>query len=258
MRERTAVVLGGGPYQMPLVRHFLSDYRVYVVNPVATETTRAADGHIACDILDVESTIDHIRQLPGKPVFVVSDQSDVATLPVAQISAHFSLPGNSLDSARRFTLKDEMYELAGSLGIPVLPFRRVRTLSETRRAALDIGYPVILKPTDSTNSRGVYKVDTEAGLSPSYERSCEFSRSGALLVQKYVSPETQIVVEGLLADGAHRTIVAGKKGAYWSPAVTSSIVWPFSVPPQIAECNDLFVSRAGLSFGMTHAWSRSG
>jgi len=104
------VVLGDGPYQRPIIRYLLRHDDVYVISPVVTETTRAASGHIACDILDVDRVIDHIRRLPAMPLFVVSDQSDVATVPVALISEHSGLLGNSPASARIFMRKELMCE----------------------------------------------------------------------------------------------------------------------------------------------------
>ncbi|MEW6368887.1 MAG: hypothetical protein AB1714_30020 [Acidobacteriota bacterium] len=245
------VVLGGGPYQRHLVRFLQAKkHTVYVVNPRPTETTSLAR-HVEADILDIETVYRAVRELD--PLFIVSDQSDVASMPVAILSERLGLPGNRPDVVELFTNKAAMYAYAQSLGIPVLPFREVVTPNEAAEFARQTGYPVVIKPVDGTNSRGVYRAGDDRELAHLFPKALGFSRAGRLVAQAYNPGVMQVTVEGTCSRGYHATITASRKGTYWAPALTSCLTWPQPLPQALTNCNDSFVDISGLQFGITHA-----
>ena len=54
----------------------------------------------------------------------------------------------------------------GERGVPQPRFAAVRTLSETRRAADEVGFPAVLKPADSGGQRGVFRVESLDDVRP--------------------------------------------------------------------------------------------
>ena len=68
--------------------------------------------------------------------------------------------------------------------------------AELSHAAAQLGFPVIIKPTDGVGSKGVSRVDQPAALARAWERGMEVCRSGVLVCEEFVEgPEVSI--EGL-------------------------------------------------------------
>src|SRR5438132_12777720 len=93
--RNNVIVVAGGAWQVFLVRYLQSrGHTVHVVNPVCSETVRAAGHHIPLDIRCTDQIAAYIRAQRLEPLFITSDQSDVATLSVARLCEDFQLPGN--------------------------------------------------------------------------------------------------------------------------------------------------------------------
>lgn len=214
---KNAIVVGGGPYQY-FITKYLKDHfkKVYIVNPVETPTTKLGD-IIPFDINDIKNIIKMIKST--KIDLIISDQSDVAVIPVAELSRHFNLPHNPITSLNKFVNKLEMYEHAKDIGINVLDFYKVESLNDLK----NIKYPFVLKPSDSTNSRGVYKINNKSEVEKFFFKSLEFSKSKVLIAQKYSDSKNQITVEGICTNGTHQTIISSKKQDYWNFCLTKGI-----------------------------------
>src|SRR4051812_9028957 len=110
------VVIAGGTWQAPIVRYLKAKgHKVYIVNPIPTETTALADVHICEDVRNVESILGHLRGVSVE--FVTSDQSDVAVIPIAMLSEKLGTVGNSVYQTLPFTNKIWMWASATSWGI---------------------------------------------------------------------------------------------------------------------------------------------
>ncbi len=82
----------------------------------------------------------------------------------ARIRERLGVPGMSVDTVVGFRDKGVMKARVAAAGLRVPHARRVRTASETRAAAAEIGYPLILKPIAGAGSADTYRVDSDAAL----------------------------------------------------------------------------------------------
>jgi len=255
MQMKSCVVLGGGIWQEFLIR-FLQEkgYFVHVVNPVVTPTVQLGDHHLQLDILHVDAIYEAILQDGYRPSFVVSDQSDVAVIPVAQLAQKLGLPGNPTEAITLFTDKNRMYDYAERLGIPVLPYAPIREICDVSEFLKRCDFPIVLKPSDSTNSRGFSIVGSAADVAVAYRHAMENSNSHTAVVQKFFPAIFQLTVEGVASGGCHKTLCFSHKDEYLAPGFSRSIRWPFKSPliNQIRDYNDRFVNGSGLRFGITH------
>jgi carbamoyl-phosphate synthase large subunit len=132
------LVLAGGAWQVPIIQ-FLKEkgHPVFVVDPYTySPGVKIADGHISADVRDLESIKLALSQFKVKNwAFVISDQSDVAMLNVANISSFLGLPGNDPGVVLLFTNKFKMREFALQIGVPVPKFETMpkSTLISTHR-----------------------------------------------------------------------------------------------------------------------------
>jgi biotin carboxylase len=253
---KSALVIAGGIWQEYLVR-FLKQkgYYLYIVNPVETATVRMCDNHVALDIKDADAICRCVESFDQKPAFVVSDQSDVAVRPVAELSAKLGLPGNPLNSIDLFTDKNLMYDQADKLGIPVLPHRPVKKIADALEFFRVQKCPIVIKPADSTNSRGFSIISREQEIEGAFAHAMQNSPGGTSVAQRYCKSTLQLTAEGICSAGLHKTICFSFKDEFLTPCLSRSIRWPFtsSLTEGVREFNDRFVNASGLRFGITHS-----
>lgn len=124
----------------------------------------------------------------------------------AAVRLLLDLPGQDLPSALAFRDKHVMKSLAAAAGIPVAQMRRVHGTSAGRRAADQIGYPVVVKPVDGGGGVGVHVLRSPAGWDA-------VTGTGPMLVEACVDEEAFYVVDGLTRDGAATAAVPLQMGS---------------------------------------------
>lgn len=103
----------------------------------------------------------------------------------------------SLIGAELAANKQAAKEMLASIGIPVPSGEVVRTISEADRAAAKLGWPVVVKPLDGNQGRGVTTgVADGAALHDAFERA------------QAIAP--RVIVERQLSGADHRILVVGK------------------------------------------------
>src|SRR6185503_6462906 len=65
-------------------------------------------------------------------------------------------------------------------------FAAVRTLSETRRAGDEVGFPAVLKPADSGGQRGVFRVDSLDDVDRHLHEALVSSPTGEAILEEFV------------------------------------------------------------------------
>lgn len=102
--------------------------------------------------------------LRGKTIDRVLANWEPLVILAARMRERWGVPGMSVDTVRGFRDKQLMKERVQAAGLRVPRSRRVTTESETRAAAEEIGYPLILKPIAGAGSADTYKVSSQAEL----------------------------------------------------------------------------------------------
>jgi len=239
-------------YQIDFIEFLkIKNHFVIGINPVETAATKLCDLHIKMDIF---STDEIVKLLPPiKAVF--TDQSDIAVIPCQKIAEAVNVKCNSIESIRKFSCdKIGMYNHAKSQNIDVLDFEFVRSEQE-----IQMPFPYILKPSDSTNSRGVFLVTNQEEASDLFAKSLAFSKNKVIIAQKYGDSKFQITVEGICVGGKHHCLAASYKGDYWTPSMCSSLRWPLEDRlndqklSEIYSIVDKFVASTNIDFCITHA-----
>ena len=111
--------------------------------------------------------------------------------------------GPGAASIRRMGLKTEARQVARSAGVPVVPGSDapVDSIEDARRAARDIGYPVMLKAAAGGGGKGMRRVQSEAELEAALrDASSEAERSfnsGAVYIEKLILQPRHIEIQVL-------------------------------------------------------------
>ncbi|MEZ5336269.1 MAG: ATP-grasp domain-containing protein [Methanolobus sp.] len=134
---------------------------------------------------------------------------------------------------------------------------KASTLDEAWEKCLDIGFPVVIKPTDSAGSRGVSVIDNIAELEENFDPAIAYSKENYLIIEKYIKGP-DYGVSGFVSNYKFTNLVLGKRVLFDMPGVfiPSSTLYT-SVPEnsheeQILKINKSLIEGFGLKFGVTH------
>jgi biotin carboxylase len=125
----------------------------------------------------------------------------------ARIAARLGLPGLRAETARGLRNKAAMRELVAAAGLRVPRFGEVRDEAELLAVAERVGFPAVLKPTESAGSIHVSRVDSVDQLLTAYRNLRADTRTdlgrildAPALLEEYVDG-TEVSVEGYVEDG---------------------------------------------------------
>ena len=102
--------------------------------------------------------------LRGKSIDRVLANWEPLVILAARLRERWGMPGMSVDAVTGFRDKQLMKERVAAAGLRVPRSRRVRTETETRAAAEEFGYPLIVKPIAGAGSADTYKAESAAEL----------------------------------------------------------------------------------------------
>ncbi len=173
-------------------------------------------GRLAVDFLDPDAAVDRLvswareHREPGlRAVLAVDDRgAEIA----ARTSAALGLPHNDPDSAIAARDKWVMRQALERGGVPVPRYAAVPADTDPATIADDQRYPVVVKPTLLSGSRGVIRADSPDEFVQAFsrtrrilERSGMPAREFPILIEQYV-PGIEVALEGLLTDGELTTL----------------------------------------------------
>lgn len=191
---------------------------------------------------------------------ITTDQTDVSVPTVAYVAKHMNLPGIGEDLALQFTDKYEMRKKARELGIAVPDFRKAANLDDALRAGGELGYPLIIKPLDSSGSRGVFKLANAADMRRLFPQSLAFSGQGAVILEQFINGR-EFVADGFAMGGKYRTLdICIKEHFSGSGRFIANMCMFFSTAANLpddlreVEATDTRLMQGmGLPFGITHS-----
>lgn len=129
--------------------------------------------------------------------------TDMPMKSVATVAKEMGVIGIDVETATKATNKAEMRKALQQHGVPIPYFFKVCNENEYLKAIKKFTRPFIVKPADSSGSRGIFRVDdiTDNSLINTAYKYCRpFSRSGEVVVEEYMSgPE--VSVETLSIEG---------------------------------------------------------
>lgn len=192
-----------------------------------------ANNPIVADITDEEQVVALARKHDVDGVMCIS--VDIAVRAVAAAAAELGLPGPTPAAAFNATSKHRMRELWEQAGVPSCLYRPCRTVVEAHAAAGEIGFPVVVKPSDNAGSRGVTWVENAGSMEAAYAHAMSYSRGGTVLVEEFMLG-VEMSVEGIVYNGTlHVTGTSDKKRTQPPHLLDLEVLFPSEQPRHIRE-----------------------
>jgi biotin carboxylase len=200
----TILIVGAGLLQIPAVEQArLRGLRVAMTDrDPAAAAFPLADETYVIDTKDVAGHVALARELAARGDLraVFTEGADVEVT-VAEAARAAGLPGVDPAAAHAVNDKAAFRRLAADAGLPGPAFAEVSSVAEAGPAARDIGYPVIVKPIDSSASRGTVKLADPAGLADAVRAAMAISTTGTALIERCLSGPEQSVETLVDAEG---------------------------------------------------------
>lgn len=252
------MILGANVLQIPLIQQaHKSGYYTIVVSPQKNEPGfKYADLAVYADVRDEATVLDYARKY--KIAGIVTDQTDLPVRTAAYVAEQMGLPGIGYDTACLFTDKYLMREKCRELGIPTLKYKKVNNVNDAIEFFQTLDGDAILKPVDNQGSKGVLKVSSNEELMAKFNLALEYSKSGSVLVEQFVTGR-EFVVEGLAFNYRFENLVCGDTHYFDIPDVFSATTRVFpskadhELVKRVKKLNQDIITGFGLKQGITHS-----
>lgn len=200
-KNKTIMILGASVLQLPAIEK-ATEMGLKVValdmNPEAVGFSVPGVVKEVISTIDIEAAVEAAKKhhIDG----IITLATDMPMRTVAAVAKECGLIGVNEDTAIKATDKSVMREALNAADVPVPKFFRVTNKEEFKAAVSQIDGPFMVKPSDSSGSRGILKVDERTALDSAYNYTKQFSHNGIVVVEEcMIGPE--VSVETLAING---------------------------------------------------------
>lgn len=263
-RRKRLVVLGGSVLQLPAVlRGQALGHEVIVFDwDPRCRCADIADHLEVVSTYDIDAVTEAARRLQADGIIAVA--TDWPMRSVAHAAQTLGLPAISWDAVVTCTDKGVMSEAFARGGVPH-PQTQLLAADDTASAGhasakqLPAGwsFPVIVKPTDSSGSRGVTLAADSAELCDAINAARSIAKSGTVLLQQYAQgPE--VSVEGFVHNGTVHVLGITDKVTTGAPEFvevghSQPTQLSLEIQQEIEQVARRAVAAVGITMGAFHA-----
>lgn len=207
-------IIGASYLQVPLIEKAKEmGYKTHVFAWAANDVGETiADIFYPISITDVESITDKCRDIGICGICSIA--TDLGNITVNYVANELGLWGNSMETTRKSTNKYLMrcafYENGD-------PSPRSFLIDEKKDlSGFNLSYPVIVKPTDRSGSRGVSKIENVTELNNAIEQALTESFEKRAIIEEFVEGK-EVSVEGISFQGRHNILAITDKFTTGAP-----------------------------------------
>ncbi len=196
------LVLGGSAFQLPAIRHARQHGHHVITCDYLPENPGHTHSHeyhnVSTTDVDGVLAVARARAVDG----VLAFASDPAAWTAACVASALKLPSNAPEAVRTLSKKPLFRTWLRSNGFRAPRFASPASVDEATDAARELGLPVMVKPCDSSGSKGVHRVTSIDAVAGAYTSASSHSRSNTVIVEEWIERRgPQIAGDGLVLNG---------------------------------------------------------
>ena len=198
---KRVLIVGGGPFQVPLIRRAASLGLDTVVVDRAADAPgmRRANHAVVVDTTNIAGVVEVAHRY--RVTAVLTAASDMALTAVSAVAVARELPGNPPESVDICRDKLQTFDAMTRAGLPVPLTLTVSCLEDVHTAVDRMAYPCVIKPRSAAGGRGVSIVQNAGQLEGALDRALKYAVPGqGVLAQAYVGG-TSVGVEAVFWRG---------------------------------------------------------
>ena len=211
---KNLAIIGASYLQLPLIEKAKAlGYTTHVFAWAANDVGEAAADHFyPVSIVEKDEILSLCRKIGICGICSIA--SDLAMLTVNYVAEKLGMPGNSMEATLRSTNKHLMRRAFEENADPSPASIAVN--EDTDLDSLDLIFPVIVKPTDRSGSRGIYKVESREGLQEAVVAAMAQGFERKVLIEEFAEGE-EYSVEYISCCGEHHFLALTKKFTTGAP-----------------------------------------
>lgn len=248
------LMLGGSMQQIPAIQ-MAKELGYYVVT---CDYLPENPGHAYADeYYNVSTTdLDGVLALAQKLNIdgIVAYASDPAAPTAAYVAEKMGLPGNPYESVKLLTEKDLFRKFLKEHGLNCPKAQGFTTYEDALAAIHQFQFPVMVKPVDSSGSKGVVKIYSVEELKAAVEEALSYSRGKRFIVEEFIVKKGyQVSGDGFSVDG--KLVFTSYGNELYSGKGTREYValgefWPSLLTPEQKEKVDEELQKLITALGM--------
>ncbi|CAN5169363.1 ATP-grasp domain-containing protein [soil metagenome] len=249
------LLLGGSDGQLPAIHEAnRRGYYTILCDYLPDNPCREfADEYHEISTTDKESILELARR--KKIDYIFTYASDPATPTSAYVADKLKLPGSTYESVKLLSDKDLFRTFLQRNGFSVPAFvitDKDYEIKETQQLTL----PVVVKPVDSSDTKGVAVVNETDQIGNAVEAALEFSRKKKVIIEEFVDASVaNLHGDAFFIDGEMVFCMLGDRifSSDSNPLKPSTELYPSRVSPElISRIEDAIakiVKKSGFTFG---------
>jgi formate-dependent phosphoribosylglycinamide formyltransferase (GAR transformylase) len=133
---------------------------------------------------DLIAGVEALSKRHGAPVRIIGIL-EAMQVQLAQVRAHFGVPGASTSTAALFRDKSHMKAALTKAGLPVAKNRLLRNAADAKAFAHEVGFPMVLKPPAGMGGKSTFRMRSLAELGQALE-GLNVSASNPVLAEEFL------------------------------------------------------------------------
>lgn len=188
--KKKILLLGGSYNQIPAINK-AKEYNLYTIlcdylpdNP----GKKVADEFYQVSTTDKQAVLEIAK---SKQIdFILGYASDPAAPTSAFVSEKLHLPGNSAQSVEILTKKHLYRNLLENYGFHTPHFVTTEGANNTSDMISGLTFPVVIKPVDSSDTKGVTLVKSKNEIHTAAEKALKFSKVKKIIIEEFINCDT--------------------------------------------------------------------
>ncbi|MBA2860458.1 acetyl-CoA carboxylase biotin carboxylase subunit family protein [Methanococcus maripaludis] len=127
---------------------------------------------------------------------VVAYASDPAAPTAAYVAEKLGLPTNPYDSVEILSYKDKFREFLSENNLNCPKAKTFSSFADAKKEISQFTFPIMVKPVDSSGSKGVSKIEDFEDFEDAYDRALENSRNKNVIVEEYIMKDHEFMIAG--------------------------------------------------------------
>lgn len=252
--QKKLLLLGGAFQQIPsiLKSKELGFYTITCDYLPENPGHKFADEYHNVSTTDKEAVLALARRL--KIDGIVCYASDPSAPTAAYVAEKMGLSGNPYDSVYLLTQKDLFRKFLAEHGFNTPRAGGYNTLKEAESEINQFKFPVMVKPVDSSGSKGVVKIFSKEELSAAVEEALQYSRQKRFVIEEFIVKKGyQVSGDGFSVDG--KLVFTSYGNELYSGKGTREYValgefWPTLLTPEQKDKVDKAIQDLITALGM--------
>ena len=188
---------------------------------------------------------------------IIAYASDPAAPIAAYVGNKLGLPSNPYEGVITLVVKDRFRQFLEENGFETPKSMSFKSYEAVGDNIETLGYPVIVKPVDSSGSKGVMRVDSSIAFKKAFDCAMSFSRERRIIVERFIEKDHEFLITGeaFVVEGKLEfiTLINGYRSQKVSPYVPIGNSVPSILSEErikrVEKALEKIINLVGIRFG---------